>query len=178
MLLWDRCLVLLTCGIIVCKRLPKRCGHVGAVAVWESNHVWCSICVQRCSGLCPTRLFVILSALCTFACKLLNISVLKRVDKPALCVHYCLHAARIMIVVCTVCTMLVVRCFCLFVQMLLMVVPHGTHGIGGAYFLSEWQVFRFPYAGCTLCRYSKARLASSKSADTCVDKKRGCLHAW
>lgn len=77
----------------------------GAVAVWESNHVWCSICVQRCSGLCPTRLFVILSALCTFACIALNISALRRVDKSALCVHYCLHAARIMIVVCTVCTM-------------------------------------------------------------------------
>ncbi len=28
-----QCLVLLTCGIIVCKRLPKRCGHVGVVAV-------------------------------------------------------------------------------------------------------------------------------------------------
>ena len=51
------------------------------------------------------RLLVNLSTLYTFACKLLNISVLKRVDKPALCVHYCLHAARIMIVVCTVCTM-------------------------------------------------------------------------
>ena len=83
------------------------------------------------------RLFVNLSTLCTFACKLLNINVLNRVDKPTLCVHYCLHAARIMIVVCTVCTMLVARCFCLFVQMLLMVVPHGTHGIGGACFLSE-----------------------------------------
>lgn len=84
-----------------------------------------------------TRLSVNLSTLYIFACKLLNISTLKRVDKPALCVHYCLHAARIMIVVCTVCTMLVARCFCLFVQMLFMVVPHGTHGIGGAYFLSE-----------------------------------------
>ena len=156
MLLWDSCLVLLTCGIIVCKRLPKRCGHVGAVAVWESNHVWCSICVQRCSGLCPTRLFVILSALCTFARIVLNISVLRCVDKSALCVHYCLHAACIMIVVCTVCTMLVARCFCLFVQMFLMVVPHGTYGIGGAFFLSEWQVFRSPYAGCTLCRHGKA----------------------
>ena len=52
-----------------------------------------------------TRLFVILYALCTFACIVLNISVLRRVDKSALCVHYCLHAARIMIVVCTVCTM-------------------------------------------------------------------------
>lgn len=111
MLLWDRCLVLLTCGIIVCKRLPKRCGRVGVVAVWESNHMWCSICVQRFSGLCPTRLFVILSALCTFACIALNISVLWRVDKPALCVHYCLHAACIMIVVCTACTMLVARRF-------------------------------------------------------------------
>lgn len=33
MLLWDRCLVLLTCGIIVCKRLPKGVAMWGAVAV-------------------------------------------------------------------------------------------------------------------------------------------------
>lgn len=52
-----------------------------------------------------TRLFVNLSTLYTFVCKLLNIIALKRVDKPALCAHYCLHAALIMIVVCTVCTM-------------------------------------------------------------------------
>lgn len=48
---------------------------------------------------------MILSALCTFARIVLNISVLRRVDKSALCVHYCLHTARVMIVVCTVCTM-------------------------------------------------------------------------
>lgn len=93
MLLWDRCLVLLTCGIIVCKRLPKRCGHVGAVAVWESNHVWCSICVQRCSGLClhtPFRNFV-----CTL--------------------HFCLYNIEYQRVtacrpICTLCALLSARC--------------------------------------------------------------------
>lgn len=139
---------LLTCGIVICKRLPKRCGHVGMVAVWEYKRVWCSICVQTCSGLCPTRLFVVLSTLCTFVCMSLNISVLWCVDAPALCVHYCLHAARIMIVVCTVCTMLVARCFCSFVQMLLMVVPHGTYGIGGSVFSVGVTGFSLP-----LCRF-------------------------
>ncbi len=89
----------------ICKRLPKN------VAMWvrqrcEKTTV-CGV-VYACKDVrdsASTRLFVILSALCTFACMALNISVLRRVDRSTLCVHYCLHAARIMIVVCTVCTM-------------------------------------------------------------------------
>lgn len=178
MSLWGWCLALLTRSIIVFANVCQK-NVAMRVRQRREKTTLCGV-VYACRDVrdyASIRLSVNLSTLYTFACKLLNISVLKRVDKPALCVHYCLHAARIMIVVCTVCTMLVARCFCLFVQMLLKVVSHGTHGIGGACFLSEWQVFRSPYAGCTLCRYSKVWLASSKSADTCVDKKRCCLHA-
>ena len=89
----------------ICKRLPKN------VAMWvrqrcEKTTV-CGVvyAYKDVRDSASTRLFVNLSTLYTFVCKLLNIIALKRVDKPALCAHYCLHAARIMIVVCTVCTM-------------------------------------------------------------------------
>lgn len=95
MSLWGRCLALLTRSIIVfanvCQknvamRVRQRCEKTTACGV-----------VYACRDVrdyASTRLFVNLSTLYTSACKLLNISVLKRVDKPALCVHYCLHAAR------------------------------------------------------------------------------------
>ena len=90
------------------------CMQAFAKKVWPCEGRWrcekatmCGV-VYACKDVrdyASTRLFVILSALCTFACIALNIRVLRRVDKSALCVHCCLHAARIMIVVCTVCTM-------------------------------------------------------------------------
>lgn len=106
MLLWDRCLVLLTPGIIVFANVCQK--NVAMWVRWRCEKATMCGVVYACKDVrdyASTRLFVILSALCTFACIALNIRVLRRVDKSALCVHYCLHTARVMIVVCTVCTM-------------------------------------------------------------------------